>query len=343
MFTSWLHQPVKTVSKPMAMAAQDHFARLSGPPGALGALEEIAVRMAAMSQRMDPEADPAQITLFFADHGVAHAGVAGISEDVTPMWLRNCLRGTSASAVMARSLGLRYEVVDLGLARDPGPLPGLIQQRIGPGTTDFRTTPAMSEQQLFAALGAGRDAVLRADQAGCRLFIGGEAGSGRTTSAGALVCALLGIPPESIAGPGSGISPEALAVKAQVIQEAVDHHARFFSNPLDVLRRLGGYETVALCGAYITCGQVGMAAVVDGFCSSVAALVAATLHPTLNNWLFFGHHAAEPGQYPIFRSLNSRPLLHLDMRLGEGTGALAAFPIIRAACSLLKHTLPPPQ
>ncbi|MBF0627744.1 MAG: nicotinate-nucleotide--dimethylbenzimidazole phosphoribosyltransferase [Magnetococcales bacterium] len=342
MTTSWLHQPIKPISDAMAQTARDHFARLSGPPGALGTLEDLAARLAGMQHRADPDADPSQITLFFADHGVANAGVAGMSVDSTPGWLRNCLHGTSASAIMARTLGVRYEVVDLGLVHDPGPLPGLIRQRIEHGTTDFRTTPAMSEHQLTAALTAGREAVERAVRAGCRLFIGGEVGAGKTTSAGAVTCALLGIPPETIAGPGSGIPPETLAIKAKVMQNAVDHHQRFFSTPLDVMRRLGGFETAALCGAYVTCGQLGLTAIVDGFCASVSALVAITLHPPLKPWLIFGHRAAEPGQYAIFRSLDTRPLLNLDLRLGEGTGALAALPLIRTACSLLKTTPPDP-
>ncbi|MBF0192384.1 MAG: nicotinate-nucleotide--dimethylbenzimidazole phosphoribosyltransferase [Magnetococcales bacterium] len=341
MTSTWLHQPIKPISASMAQAARDHFARLSGPPGALGALEEIAERMAAMQHRLDPAADPCQITLFAADHGVANAGVSGMSVEVTPTLLHSCLNGTSASAVMARTFGIHHEVVDVGLFHDPGALPGLIRQRIGNGTTDFRTTPAMSEPQLAAALAAGREAVERAASKGCRIFIGGEIGAGKTTSAGAVACALLGIPPETVAGPGAGIPAATLVIKAQVIQSAVDHHQRFFSTPLDVLRRLGGFETVALCGAYVTCGRLGITAIVDGFCASVAALVAVTLHPPLQPWLFFGHRAAEPGQYAIFRSLETRPLLNLDMRLGEGTGALAALPLLRAACALLKETAPP--
>lgn len=340
MTTSWLHQPVLPLSDAMGQSARDHFASLSGPPGSLGVLEEMASRLAAMQWRLDPSADPCQLSLFFADHGIAHAGVAGVTEEITPAWLRNCLHGTSASAVMARQLGVRYEVIDVGLAHDPGELPGLIQHRAGPGTTDFRTTPAMSDQQLASAMIAGREAVERAKNSGCRLFIGGEVGAGKTSSAGALACALLGISPETIAGPGAGIAPELLSLKAKVIQDAVDHHLRFYSTPLDLLRRLGGYETAALCGAYVACGQLGVTVLVDGFCSSVAALLAVSLHPGLKPWLIFGHRAAEPGQYPILRGLESRPLLNLDLRLGEGTGALAALPMLRLACALLRETTP---
>lgn len=301
-------------------------------------LAEIAERMAAMQQRSNPIADPVQLSIFAADHGVASAGVAGMSVKSTPEWVRNCLNGVSASAIIAHSLDVRYEVVDVGLAHDPGPLPGLIQCRAGNGTTDFRLTPAMSEAQLQIAMSAGLEAVKRAHQAGVRIFIGGEIGTGKTTSAGALACALIGMPPETVAGPGSGIHADILSVKATVIQKAVDQHQRFFSSPLDVLRRLGGFEIAALCGAYIACGQLGITVIVDGFCSSVAALIAISLHPPLKQWLFFGHRAAEPGQYPIYRSLDMRPLLNLDMRLGEGTGALAALPLLRTACALLQKT-----
>ncbi|MBF0263334.1 MAG: nicotinate-nucleotide--dimethylbenzimidazole phosphoribosyltransferase [Magnetococcales bacterium] len=341
MTSAWHQQPIQSISNATHDAARDRFARLAGPPGSLGVLEELAIRMAGMQNRLDPRPDPCQITLFAADHGISAAGVAGMPPEASPGVARNALEGGSPSAVLARSLGARLEVVDVGLKDDPGELTGLIRRRVGPGSTDFRTTPAMNEQQLQAAMSAGREAVERAAGHGCVLFIGGEIGAGKSTSAGAIACALLGLPPESIAGPGSGHgSPDLLARKAAVIQQAVDHHQRFFSTPLDVLRRLGGFDTAALCGAYIACGQLGITAVVDGFCSSVAALVAVTLHPPLKSWLIFGHRAAEPGQFAIFHTLDNRPILNLDMRHGEGTGALAAIPLIRAACALLHESTP---
>ncbi|MBF0428928.1 MAG: nicotinate-nucleotide--dimethylbenzimidazole phosphoribosyltransferase [Magnetococcales bacterium] len=336
MHSSWLHQPIKTPCASTAKAAHDQFSNLSGPPGALGVLAEIAERMAAMQKRLDPSADPCQLTLFAADHGISAAGISGMLPQQSSAFVRNCLNGTSASAVMCQSLGIRYEVVDVGLIHDLGPLPGLIRNRAGHGTADFRQTSAMSEHQLATALNAGRSAVERAVEAGVRIFIGGELGSGKTTSAGALACALLGMPPETVAGPGSGINAELMTLKATAIQDAVNHHQRFFSMPLDVLRRLGGFEIAALCGAYVACGQLGIVAIVDGFCASVAALLAITIHPPLKPWLFFGHRSAEPGQYAIFRSLEVQPLLNLDMRLGEGTGALAALPLLRTACALMQ-------
>lgn len=342
MTSAWHQHPIQPVSNAKTQAARDQFARLAGPPGSFGVLEELATRMAGMQNRLDPRADPCQITLFAADHGVCAAGVAGMPPEVSPGLVRNAIQGGSPSAVLARALDTRLEVVDVGLMHDPGDIPGLVRRRIAPGSTDFRATPAMSDQQLHTALTAGREAVERAAAQGCVLFGGGEIGAGKSTAAGAIACALLGLPPESIAGPGSGHgTPELLVRKAAVIQQAVDHHQRFFSTPLDVLRRLGGFDTAALCGAYIACGQLGITAVVDGFCSSVAALVAVTLHPPLKSWMIFGHRAAEPGQFAIFHTLDKRPILNLDMRHGEGTGALAAIPLIRAACALLHESTPP--
>ncbi|MBF0296176.1 MAG: nicotinate-nucleotide--dimethylbenzimidazole phosphoribosyltransferase [Magnetococcales bacterium] len=328
----WLHQPIRIPAEPAPNSSQ--AVRPFGPPGALGTLGEIARRMAAMQGTSAPVADPAWATVFVADHGVARAGIAGHTEQDTLAWVRSCLRGESASAVMARHLGIPYEVVDVGMRETPDALPGLISQRAGNGTHDFRHAPAMSEMQLHTALNAGRDAVERARQAGTRIFIAGEIATGKSTSAGALACALLGMPPETVAGPGSGIPPEMISVKADIIQGAVDHHQKFITNPLDLLRRLGGFETVAMCGAYVACGQFGITAIVDGLCSTVAALFAITLHPSLKQWLFVGHRAAEPGQYPILRNLDLRPILNLDMRLGEGSGALAALPVLRMACAL---------
>ncbi len=337
---SWLHHTIQTVSPSAGQLARKRLSQFPYPPGALGTLAEIAERMAAMQNRPDPVADPVQLTLFAADHGVTKLKNS-TTDATTQSWLNNCLHGKSASAIMARSLGIHYEVVDVGLTHDPGPLPGLLSHRAGNGTTDFRRTPAMSMTQLNIALTAGLQAIERAEQAGVKIFIGGEIGSGKTTSAGALACALMGMPPETVAGPGSDNSVEMMAVKASIIQNAVDHHQRFTSTPIEALRRLGGFEIAALCGAYIACGQRGITIIVDGFCASIAALIAISIHPQLKQWIFFGHRAAEPGQYNIFRTLDMRPLLNLDMRLGEGTGAAIALPLLRTACALLSETTQP--
>ncbi|MBF0418066.1 MAG: nicotinate-nucleotide--dimethylbenzimidazole phosphoribosyltransferase, partial [Magnetococcales bacterium] len=155
MSSAWHQQPIQSVSNAMAQTARDQFARLPGPPGSLGMLEEIASRLAGMQNRLNPKPDPCQLTLFAADHGIHAAGVAGQTPELSPALVRNAINGGSPGAVLARNLGARIEVVDVGLLHDPGELPGLIRCRIGNGSTDFRTTPAMSDHQLHAAMNAG--------------------------------------------------------------------------------------------------------------------------------------------------------------------------------------------
>jgi nicotinate-nucleotide--dimethylbenzimidazole phosphoribosyltransferase len=201
-------------------------------------------------------------------------------------------------------------------------------------TADFTTAPAMTVAQLAAALAAGRDAVQRALAAGARLFIGGEMGIGNTTAAAALACALLGEAPQQLAGPGTGLDAAGVRRKAAVIARALSLHAAHCDDPLEALLRLGGFEIAALTGAAIACAQAGLPLLVDGFIVSAAMLAACRMQPAVRDWLLFGHRSAEPGPERVLRALDAAPLLALDLRLGEASGALAALPLLRLACAL---------
>jgi nicotinate-nucleotide--dimethylbenzimidazole phosphoribosyltransferase len=193
---------------------------------------------------------------------------------------------------------------------------------------------AMTPAQLAAALAAGRASVERAIASEAHLFIGGDMGIGNTTSAAAIGCAILGAQPEALAGPGTGLSSEGVTHKAEVIRRALAFHATHLREPREVLRRLGGFEIAALAGAYIACAQEGLPALIDGFIASVAALVAERLAPGADSWWFFAHRSHEPGHSAILAALGARPLLDLGMRLGEGSGAAVAVPLLRLACEL---------
>lgn len=192
----------------------------------------------------------------------------------------------------------------------------------------------MTEHQLYRALGAGRHAAERARLADGQVFIGGEMGIANTTAATALACALLGASPPALTGPGTGLDRSGVAHKASVIQRALDRHADALASPLEILRRLGGFEIAALTGAYLACGHMGVPVLVDGFISSVAALVATRLQPGTAQWLLYSHASAEPGHAAVLAALQAQPLLDLDMRLGEGSGAAIAIPLLRLACAL---------
>jgi nicotinate-nucleotide--dimethylbenzimidazole phosphoribosyltransferase len=213
-------------------------------------------------------------------------------------------------------------------------LPGVRHLNIGPGTANFVEGSAMTPAQGELALQAGRDSVQRAIAAGAQLFIGGEMGIGNTTAASALACALLDCPVVHLAGPGTGLNAAGVSHKAQVIERALALHGAQRGDVLQTLFNLGGFEIAALVGAYLACAQEGVAVLVDGFICSVAALVAVRLNPECRQWLLFGHRGAEPGHRHVLETLNAEPLLDLGLRLGEGSGAALAVPLLRLACDL---------
>ncbi len=330
----WLQAPAAVPDEAARRAAEARQAELTKPPGALGRLEEIAIRLAALQGTARPDLGRVHIAVFAGDHGVAAQGVSAFPQAVTAEMVKNFARGGAAISVLARELGASLEVINLGTVGDTGPLDGVRDYALGPGTADFTRGPALTDAQLAAALAAGRDAVDRARRAGARLFIGGEMGIGNTTAAAALACALLDAPPEDLAGPGTGLDAAGVARKVAVIRRALTRHRVPPDRPLEALRRLGGFEIAALAGACLACAQQGLPALVDGFIGSVAALAAVRLCPEAGPWLLFSHASAEPGHRRVLEALAARPLLDLGLRLGEGSGAAVAVPLLRLACAL---------
>jgi nicotinate-nucleotide--dimethylbenzimidazole phosphoribosyltransferase len=205
---------------------------------------------------------------------------------------------------------------------------------IGAGTANFVNGPAMTAAQGRLALQAGRDSAHRALQSGAQLFIGGEMGIGNTTAASALACALLDCQVSDLTGPGTGLNAQGVSHKVAVIERALALHAAQRDDALNTLFNLGGFEIAALVGAYLACAQEGIVVLVDGFICTVAALVATRLNPASREWLVFGHRGAEPGHRHVLHSLDAQPLLELGLRLGEGSGAALAVPLLRLACAL---------
>lgn len=332
--TDWLHAPALVPDPTARQAAEARQAVLTKPPGALGRLEALAIQIAAWQRSDKPSLKRVHIVVFAADHGVAAEGVSAYPQAVTGEMVRNFARGGAAISVLARALGATLDVANLGTVNDPGSLAGVYTTPLGPGTANFTVEPAMSPPQLARALAAGRDAVQRARHAQAQLFIGGDMGIGNTTAAAAMACALLHQRPESLAGPGTGLDAAGMARKLAAVDRALDVHGAHLAAPLEVLRRLGGFEIAALAGAYIACAQAGLPVLVDGFVATSAALAAVRVHPEVHDWLLFAHVSAEPGHRVMLDALRAQPLLDLGMRLGEGTGAAAAVPLLRLACAL---------
>jgi len=330
----WLNLPIKQLDHKTEAAALARQAQLTKPPGSLGQLEALAVQLAAMQGLEKPAVDRAAIVVFAGDHGIAAENISAFPQAVTGEMVKNFARGGAAISVLAKTLGARLEVVNLGTVNDPGEWPNVVRAVIAPSTSNFAVEPAMTEAQLAQALQAGRDSVLRAREHGAQIFIGGEMGIANTTSASAIACALLQESPQLLAGPGTGLDSKGVAHKAAVIQRALDFHRANLAQPLDVLRHVGGFEIAALAGAYLAAAQNGVPILVDGFISSVAALAAVRLNPDVRNWMMFAHTSAEPGHQRVLTALDAQPLLQLGMRLGEGSGAATVVPLLRLACAL---------
>lgn len=333
MSNAWWLAPAREVdenSREQALARQQ---QLTKPTGSLGQLEAVAVQLAGLQGRVKPSVGKVWIAIFAGDHGVVAEGVSAYPQAVTGQMLHNFIMGGAAISVLARQLSAQLDVVDLGTV-SPLNLPGVRHLNLGAGTANFAKGPAMTQAQLEAALAGGRDSVLRAQAVGTELFIGGEMGIGNTTAASAVACSLLNCPASLLVGPGTGLDAQGIHHKATVIEQALHLHAEQAGDALGSLRALGGFEMAALVGAYLACAQEGIAVLVDGFICTVAALVAVRVNPSCRPWLFFGHRGAEPGHRHVLESLQAEPLLELGLRLGEGSGAALAVPLLRLACEL---------
>ncbi|WP_024617510.1 nicotinate-nucleotide--dimethylbenzimidazole phosphoribosyltransferase [Pseudomonas kilonensis] len=330
----WWLDPCKPVDSQALEQAAARQQQLTKPAGSLGRLESVAVQLAGLQGQVKPSLDQLWIAIFAGDHGVVAEGVSAYPQEVTGQMLLNFVSGGAAISVLARQLGASLEVVDLGTVTPSLDLPGVRHLNVGPGTANFAQGPAMTVSQGELALHAGRDSVARAVAAGAHLFIGGEMGIGNTTAASALACALLECPVAHLVGPGTGLDAAGVSRKAQVIERALALHAAQGHDPLQTLFNLGGFEIAALVGAYLACAQQGVAVLVDGFICSVAALVAVRINPACRPWLLFGHRGAEPGHRHVLETLGAEPLLDLGLRLGEGSGAALAVPLLRLACDL---------
>lgn len=334
MNTFWWRDACQAVDHAAIEQARARQQQLTKPAGSLGQLETLTLTLAGLQGRERPSLEQVAISIFAGDHGVVAEGISAYPQAVTGQMLRNFVGGGAAISVLARQLGASLEVVDLGTIEPSLQLPGVRHLQLGTGTANFAQQPAMTDAQLQAALQAGRDSAQRAAEQGTQLFIGGEMGIGNTTAAAALASVLLACPARGLSGPGTGLDSAGVQHKAAVIERALKLHGLQADDPLRALACVGGFEIAALVGAYLGCAQQGIAVLVDGFICSVAALVAVRLNPQCRPWLLFAHQGAEPGHQVLLEALQAEPLLALGLRLGEGSGAALAVPLLRLACAL---------
>jgi nicotinate-nucleotide--dimethylbenzimidazole phosphoribosyltransferase len=333
MLPEWVYRDCPGPSAPHRDAALKRQAELTKPAGALGRLETIAVQLAGLQHRDRPTAERVPIIVFAGDHGIAAQGVSAYPQEVTIAMMANFASGGAAISVLARELGSPLEVVDAGTLAE-SPLPGIITDKPRRGTRDFSKEEALAPAELAFAVDCGERAVARASS--CDLLIFGEMGIGNTTTAAAIAAALLAMSPDRLAGGGTGLDPAGRDRKARVISAALVHHGLGAANAAvdRVLCAVGGLEIAAMSGAIIAAAQRRIPVVIDGFIVSVAALAAVRLNPTCRPYLIFSHRSAEQGHRLVLDALEAWPLLDLDLRLGEGSGAALALPLVRLACAL---------
>ncbi|MDT8880791.1 nicotinate-nucleotide--dimethylbenzimidazole phosphoribosyltransferase [Halomonas saccharevitans] len=332
-----MNDPSPSIAAPDAACAERvgrYLDTLTKPPGSLGRLEDLAVTLAGLTGEDFPGVTPPAVVVFAADHGVAEEGVSAFPQAVTAQMVANFVAGGAAINVFSRRIGARLEVVDVGVASEL-PAHGIVRDRVRPGTANLAREDAMSRDEALAAIAVGRRAARRVQAAGCRCLIAGEMGIANTTASSAMLAALTGAPVSELVGAGTGVAGDTLAHKRAVIEAALLERAPDRDDPLEVLARLGGLEIAAMAGAFLEAASHRLPILVDGFIATVAALTACRLEPALRPYLIFGHRSHEPGHRLALEALGAEPLLDLALRLGEGSGAVLAFPLLEATTAML--------
>lgn len=315
-----------------------HLDALAKPPRSLGTLETLAVRVATIQQRLDPRTHPRRIVLFAADHGVVAQGVSAWPSAVTGLMVGTIAAGHATSSALAKAQSCDLRLVDVGVASPPPPPhPAFFRQAsIAPGTADLSIGPAMTVAQLDAAWAIGADEARRAHADGHAVLIAGEMGIGNTTPAACITALLADIAPALSVGRGAGADDAAFAAKTRIV-EAATARARTLM-PTDrraAIASVAGFELAAMAGFFAQGAAQGSTLLLDGFVATAAALIAETLAPGTRHALIAAHRSAEPGHTSALAALSLEPLLDWQMRLGEGTGALVALPLLDSAAALL--------
>ncbi|MFH1646146.1 MAG: nicotinate-nucleotide--dimethylbenzimidazole phosphoribosyltransferase [Chloroflexota bacterium] len=327
-------RPLDEAAMAAARARQDS---LTKPPGSLGRLEEISVRLAGIQGRARPVVENKAIITMAGDHGVVAEKVGNWPQEVTAQMVANFLRGGAGINVLARQAGARIIFVDLGVASDLPPHPQLIVKKVDYGTKNMCLGPAMTIDQATQAVEAGIDVVIGEADKGLDMVGTGDMGIGNTTPSAAICAAMTGRPPAEVTGRGTGLSDEQLAHKVDVIRRALAANRPDPSKPLEVLAKVGGFEIGGLAGVMLGAASRHIPVVIDGFISGAAALIAAALAPRLKEYIIAGHASAEAGHPIMLEHLGLKPLLNLEMRLGEGTGAALGMFVAEAAARTLNE------
>lgn len=326
---------VRSTSDAALERAWSRLDSLTKPPRSLGRLEEIAARVAAVQDTDRPSGAPSAIVLLAGDHGVVAEGVTPWPAEVTRQMMANFVAGGAAINQIAGHVGARLVLGDIGVAGDTSALPGVLQLKVRPGTKNLAQGPAMTREEAAQAFLAGADLAAGLVREGVRIIGTGEMGIGNTTPASALTAAYAGASPADVVGIGTGLDPAGVARKIAVVERALVVNPPDPDDPFGTLAALGGLEIAGMAGVIVGAAAAGVCAVSDGFISGAAALAAVRICPACAGYLFPSHLSAEPGHRIVLGALGLEPVLELDMRLGEGTGAALAIGIMGAACAMM--------
>lgn len=328
---------INPVNADLLASAQARLDNKTKPPGSLGKLEEFGRRMVAISGKADPDMSKKVIFTFAGDHGIVEEGVSLYPSEVTRQMVFNFLRGGAGVNVLARHAGAEVRVVDVGVAFDFDNAPGLIHRKVAHGTRNFTKGPAMTRDEMHDALQVGINLADQCKAEGVALVGTGEMGIGNTTPSSAIIAAISGLPVRDLTHRGTGINDEALENKIRVIEQGLSLNKPDGSDPLDVLAKVGGLEISAITGLVIGCAANSIPVVIDGFISTAGALIASELHPNARDYIFAAHQSVEIGHRFMLERIGVEPILDLNMRLGEGTGAALAMTLIEAGVKVLKE------
>ena len=323
---------IRPADQAMAQTMQTRLDQLTKPRGSLGRLEELACRIAAIVGRPDPPLPMRRaVVVMAADHGIVAAGVSAYPAEVTEQMVRNFAAGGAAINVLARQAGARVLVVDMGVRADLADIAGLVRHPLGAGTASFLDAPAMHRDVAVRGIEIGIEIVEKLHAEGCDLLAIGEMGIGNTTAASAITAAITRTEPAMVTGRGTGIDEPARGRKIDVIERALERHQAELGDPVGILASVGGFEIAGLAGVLLGAAARRLPVLLDGFITGAAALIAGRLCPDAIDFWIASHRSSEPGHRVILDRLGLRPLLELDLRLGEGTGAVLAMSLVEAS------------
>ena len=317
--------------------AQRHLDNLTKPPGSLGRLEEFARRFVAITGNTNPVIDKKAIFTFAGDHGVTEEGVSAYPKEVTKQMVFNFLREGAGINVLARHAGASVVVIDIGVDHDFGNLERLVIRKVLNGTNNFAKTAAMSRQQAEKCIGIGIELANEYAQKGYNIFGTGDMGIGNTTPSSAIAALLTDRPVAEVTGKGTGITDESLKRKISVIEAAIKLNNPNPMDAIDVLSKVGGAEIGGIAGIVLGGAANGIPVVIDGFISTAGALIAHCIEPGVSDYIFAAHNSIEKGHTAMLQKLGLKPILNLDLRLGEGTGAALAMLMIEAGLKIYKE------